>query len=79
MTSIHQDIDLSFLQEASWPKLPSDTFDVGENHHNWLAKMSNCVKLLHQRIETLEKVSFTQKDTIKTLSTLVDSLSNNRD
>ncbi|RNA25239.1 hypothetical protein BpHYR1_043155 [Brachionus plicatilis] len=41
--------------------------------------MSNCGKLLHQRIETLEKESITQKDTIKTLSTLVDSLSNTRD
>ncbi|RNA34375.1 hypothetical protein BpHYR1_033404 [Brachionus plicatilis] len=49
--------------------------DVGKNHHNWLATKRNCLKLLYQRIKTLEK----KKDTNKTLSTLVDSLSNTTD
>lgn len=76
MTANHQEIDLSFLQEANWPKLPSANSEVGKNHHNWLSKISNCVKLLYQRVEALEMENSTQKFTIKTLSALVDSLSN---
>ncbi|RNA09072.1 hypothetical protein BpHYR1_044893 [Brachionus plicatilis] len=73
--AVHQQMDLSFLQEANWPRLPSATAEVGKNYHNWLSKISKCMQVLVQKIETLEKENESQKTTTDTLSKLVDTVS----
>jgi hypothetical protein len=70
----HQQLDLSFLLEANWPKLPPATAEVGKNHHNWLGKISKCIQDLLHRVDILENENRTQKETIATLNTLVNSL-----
>ncbi|RNA18358.1 hypothetical protein BpHYR1_034228 [Brachionus plicatilis] len=73
MSIVYPEIDLGFLQEANWPRLPAATSEVGKNHHSWLVKMSNCMSYLLQRIDNLETENKNQKTSIDTLKALVYS------
>ena len=62
-------MDLEFLKDAHWPKIPTTgtTSALSKDLHGWLGKVSKALLFLNEKVENLEKENLDMKNQINIL------------